>query len=216
MELKLTYTEYKSHVLDSETKNLQYQHIITSTGGAKYYTLFAPDGEHLLYICYIDEVRHASSVIDYEANYTSNANNQIKDNVFRSDRFRREYDSTSGDVTHECTDDGWTEFYDIDFGSEKKWFSEFVYKCDNLEKIRVKIDDEVALQAPLNSLKKVIVDDDGITMKDIDFSYVNNISTLYLDLNYQKGSRIRILQQRRNGTGDLTAKGYVLSYVEKK
>ena len=216
-KIKLHYNEYKSHVLESETKNLPYQHIITSTGGYRYFFLFAPDGDSILYECFINETTSTglADATDYEDNYASGANKNIRETSFRSDKFRRQYASDSGNTTLECTDWDWTEFYDIDFGSEKKYFSELVIKCDNLDRVRVRLDSVNILQTTINSLKKVLVDDDGITLKDIDVSYVNNISTVYLDLNYQKGSRLRILQQRRSGTGDLTMKGYVLSYVER-
>lgn len=215
--IQLEYDVYKSHVLESNTKTLFHQHIITSTGGIKYYFLFAPDSEAVLYVSYINESTSTgqANIADYIANYASSANKNIKETSFRSDRFRRQYSSESGNNTEACTNTEWTEFYDVDFGSEKKYFSELVVKCDNLDKIRIRLDGEIVIQTIINSLKKVLVDDDGITMKDIDVSYVNNISTLYLDLNYQKGSRIQIMQQRRSGSGDLTMKGYILSYVER-
>ena len=216
-KIKLDYNEYKNHVLISATKNLPYQHIITSTGEIRYFFLFAPDGDSILYECFINESTSTglADVTDYETNYASSANKNVRDPQFRSDKFRRQYSSTSGNNTLACTDSDWTEFYDIDFGTESKYFSELVIKCDNLDKIRVRLDGEIIIQTIINSLKKVLVDDDGITLKDIDVSYVNNITTLYLDLNYQKGTRIQIMQQRRVGTGDLTMKGYILSYVER-
>lgn len=136
--------------------------------------------------------------------------------VHRSEKFLRKYDSVSGDVTKSCLSTSWTEFYDIDFSPNELQFSELVYKCSNLDIVKVEVDGESVITTTLNDLKKVIVDDDGITMKDIDVSYTNNISTLQLDLNYHKGSQIKIYQKRRTGNGDLTAKGYVLSYIERK
>ena len=218
MEIKLTYNEYKSHVLDSVTKDLQYQHIITSTGGHRYFFLFAPDGDSLLYVSNINEATSTglADVIDYETNYASHANEQIKDDCYRSFKFGKKFTGTSGDNTKSCNDSNWTKFYEIDFDSENKFFSELVYKCDNLDHLAIGIDNVIVLEATINALKKVIVDDDGIIMKDIDVSYVNNISTIYIDLNNQRGSNIKIYQKKRTGTGDLTAKGYLLSYVEKK
>ena len=216
-KIQLHYPEYKSHVLESDTKDLPYQHIITSTGGHRYFFLFAPDGDVILYECFINEATSTglAEVLDYEINYAPSANKNIRDDSFRSDKFRRQYASESGNNTQACTDSDWTEFYDIDFGLETKYFSELVVKCDNLDKIRIRLDGNIIIQTIINSLKRVIVDDDGIIMKDIDVSYVNNISTLYLDLNYQKSKRIQIMQQRRTGSGDLTMKGYILSYVER-
>ena len=214
--IRLTYSGYINTVVDDKGIYEDMQHTLEYIGIDKYYHLFTID-DIICYESFINSVVNSGEVEDYETKYADTANRILGGESFRSNKFARKYDSSSTEVTESCSDSSWTLFHDINFGSEVKYFSELVYKCSNLDKIRVRIDDdEVTLQAAINSLKKVIVDDDGIVMKDIDVSYVNNIATVYMDLNYQKGSRIRILQQKRNGTGDLTSKGYLLSYVERK
>lgn len=214
--IRLTYSGYVDIVNNEKEISDDMQHVLEYINLDKYYHLFTIDG-NICYESFIDSVANSEEVEHYESNYLTIANRIMGKEDYRSRKFSRKYESNSSPITNLCDDSTWTLFHDIDFGSEVKYFSELVYKCSNLDKIRIRIDnDEATLQAPLNSLKKVLVDDDGITMKDIDVSYVNNITTIYMDLNYQRGSRIRILQQRRAGTGDLTSRGYILSYVERK
>ena len=210
-DLQLSYTDFENIVL---TSGMIYRHTLELVDGTKYYTLFATD-DNIMFQCKMNSMTESGNITDYENNYASNANRFIKEDSFRNDRYRRKYDSISTNNTKSCTDSNWTEFYDIDFGSDIKYFSELALKCDNLDKIKIQLDEETIIETTLYSLKQVIVDNDGITMKDIDVSYLGNTLTLYLDLNYQKGSKLQIMQQRRAGSGDLTMKGYVLSYVER-
>jgi len=78
--IELNYNSYKTHVLNSLTKNLQHQHIITSTGGHRYFFLFAPDGDAILYVSYINESTSTGqiNITDYETNYADQANRQIE------------------------------------------------------------------------------------------------------------------------------------------
>lgn len=199
----MTYDEF---INICEEQNLSIQYEYKADEEDKYYLLFAFNNYNKVYECQIDSIHTSTGVADFEANY--------KDKVLVN---YKKYTGDSGDITHSCNDSEWTEFYSITpEGEESVLFQELMIKTSNNHKVKVTIDGEIILNASLLTIYNVIYDDCAVDLDSIHLSYVDGIVSLVLKLNGVRGTTIKVYQQKRSGSGDLTMKGYFLAYIDDK
>jgi len=213
-----SYSEWKDIVFTQ--KNLLHQHEMVYTKGNLIYKLFAID-ENIIYSMILQD---SSDINDYEENYASSANKNIKKETTLKVNITEEsikqklikFDANFTGWSESCNSSNWTLFINRDFDPNILLCS-LIINYDNNHETKIVINNETILDASIQELYNMFSSD----WKNYDLSFQHfqmvrsgSQYSLFLYFDYTQISNLKIYQKKRSGSGTLYIHEYFISYKD--